>query len=57
MTRLTAIIIAICFIAFLALCVTFGSTVTAKGLIIVVIGGGVAFALGELVMKTFFKKA
>lgn len=57
MTRLNAIIIAICFIAFLALCVTFGSTVTAKGLIIVVIGGAVAYGLGEVIVKTFLKKA
>lgn len=57
MTRLTAIIIAICVFAFLGLCVAFGSTVTAKGLILVVVGGAVAVGLGELVMKAFSKKA
>lgn len=56
MTRLTAIIIALCVIAFLVLCVAFGSTVTAKGLILVVIGGAVAMTAGELVGIALFKK-
>ncbi len=42
MTRLTAIIIAICFFGFLGLCVAFGSTFMAKLLICTVIGTAVA---------------
>ncbi|QBZ70743.1 hypothetical protein pETSU_162 [Edwardsiella phage pEt-SU] len=41
MTRLNAIIIAICVFAFLGLCVAFGSTFMAKALICVVLGGAI----------------
>lgn len=53
MTRLTLILIIVAIFAFLGLCVAFGSTVMAKTLIALVIGGVVALAIGSVILNWF----
>lgn len=53
MTRLTLILIIVAIFAFLGLSVVFGSTVMAKTLIALVIGGAVALVIGSVILNWF----